>query len=213
MVCAVLSGRQGRKAGLARPRPRRNGVCPRLPRSLSGLPDGRQMPANGGQIDNSEAFQRRILAMYRSGCAQNPPPRCCPKPSSSRLSQPPSLTPRCHGKSMSDTNDHRLEPMPIAADKPLSRLRGRPGGGPLARQRKRQAKPGKGPSRREARPQPLPPSLPHAHISTNTNGGHLEPMGPFSVADRSDAVWLRDDFVPGFAAVVEDVVIALEDAV
>ena len=38
-------------------------------------------------------------------------------------------------------------------------------------------------------------------------------MGPFSVADRSDAVWLRDDFVPGFAAVVEDVVIALEDAV
>ena len=49
--------------------------------------------------------------------------------------------------------------------------------------------------------------------SSNTNGGHLEPMGPFSVADRSDAVWLRDDFVPSFAAVVEDVVIALEDAV
>ena len=35
---------------------------------------GRQTPANGGQIDNLEAFQRQIFAMYRSGCAQNPPP-------------------------------------------------------------------------------------------------------------------------------------------
>ena len=47
-----------------------------------------------------------------------------------------------------------------------SRLRGRPGGGPLSRQRKRRAKPGKGPSRREALPQPLPPSLPDSHISS-----------------------------------------------
>ena len=53
------------------------------------------------------------------------------------------------------TNDHRLEPMPIAADKPLSRLRGRPGGGPLPRQRERQAKPGKG-ARHAERPPPNP---------------------------------------------------------
>ena len=53
------------------------------------------------------------------------------------------------------TNDHRLEPMPIAADKPLSRLRGRPGGGPLPRQRERQAKPGKG-ARDAERPSPNP---------------------------------------------------------
>ena len=53
------------------------------------------------------------------------------------------------------TNDHRLEPMPIAADKPLSRLRGRPGGGPLPRQRERQAKPGKG-ARHAERPSPNP---------------------------------------------------------
>ncbi len=51
------------------------------------------------------------------------------------------------------------------------------------------------------------------HTAHYTKGGNLEPMGPFSVADRGDAVWLRDDFVPSFAAVVEDVVIALEDAV
>ena len=38
----------------------------------------------------------------------------------------------------------RLAP---AAEALLSRLRGRPGGGPLSRQRKRRAKPGKGPSR------------------------------------------------------------------
>ena len=30
---------------------------------------GRQMPANGRQIDNPEAFQRQIFGMYRSGCA------------------------------------------------------------------------------------------------------------------------------------------------
>ena len=56
--------------------------------------------------------------------------------------------------------------------------------------------------------------VPARLVSRNdTKGGKLEPMGPFSVADRGDAVWLRDDFVPGFAAVVEDIVIALEDAV
>ena len=58
-------------------------------------------------------------------------------------------------KQMCDTNDHRLEPIPIAADKPLSRLRGRPGGGPLPRQRERQAKPGKG-ARHAERPSPNP---------------------------------------------------------
>ena len=35
------------------------------------------------------------------------------------------------------TNDHWLKPMPITAGGLLPRLRGRPGGGPLARQRKR----------------------------------------------------------------------------
>ena len=58
-------------------------------------------------------------------------------------------------KGTTNTNDHRLEPMPIAADKPLSRLRGRPGGGPLPRQRERQAKPGKG-ARHAERPSPNP---------------------------------------------------------
>ena len=36
---------------------------------------GRQMPANGGQIDNLGAFQRQTFGMCRSGCAQNPPRR------------------------------------------------------------------------------------------------------------------------------------------
>ena len=55
--------------------------------SMLSVAYGRRMPANGAQIDNLAAFQRQIFAMCRSGCAQNPPPRCCPKPPSSRLSQ------------------------------------------------------------------------------------------------------------------------------
>ena len=41
---------------------------------------------------------------------------------------------------------------------PLPRLRGRTGGGPLSRQRKRRRSPGRRPSRRETLTQPLPPS-------------------------------------------------------
>ena len=62
---------------------------------------------------------------------------------------------RRHPRTPPHTNDHRLEPVPIAADNPLSRLRGRPGGGPLPRQRKRQAKPGKG-ARHAERPSSNP---------------------------------------------------------
>ena len=54
--------------------------------SMLSVAYGRQMPANGGQITNLEAFQRQIFGMCRSGCAQNPPRHCCPKPPSSRLS-------------------------------------------------------------------------------------------------------------------------------
>ena len=61
--------------------------------SMLSVAYGRRMPANGAQIDNLEAFRRQIFAMCRSGCAQNPPPRCCPKPPSSRLSQTRTLTP------------------------------------------------------------------------------------------------------------------------
>ena len=43
--------------------------------SMMSAAYGRQMPANGGQIDNLEAFQRQIFGMCRSGCAQNPPRR------------------------------------------------------------------------------------------------------------------------------------------
>ena len=62
---------------------------------------------------------------------------------------------------------HSLRPLEgrmTAAGLLLPRLRGRPGGGPLSRQRKRRAKPRqrsvarRGPSRGEARPRPLPPS-------------------------------------------------------
>ena len=37
--------------------------------SMMSVAYGRQMPANGRQIDNPEAFQRQIFGMCRSGCA------------------------------------------------------------------------------------------------------------------------------------------------
>ncbi len=46
-----------------------------------------------------------------------------------------------------------------------------------------------------------------------TSGDGLEPMGPFSGSDRGDAAWVRYEFVPGFAAAIEDIVVALEDTV
>ena len=65
--------------------------------------------------------------------------------------------------------------MPIAADKPLSRLRGRPGGGPLPRQRERQAKPGKG-ARHAERPSPNP---------SRRAGGEHDETPPTSILHRA----------------------------
>ena len=98
--------------------------------------------------------------------------RCPSRPAAAkRRRTPPPVTSlprnfrrrRRHPRTPLHTNDHRLEPVPIAADNPLSRLRGRPGGGPLPRQRKRQAKPGKGAHHAE-RPSPNP--------SRRAGGGH-----------------------------------------
>ena len=80
------------------------------------------------------------------------------------------------------TNDHRLEPMPIAADKPLSRLRGRPGGGPLPRQRERQAKPGKG-ARHAERPSPNP---------SRRAGGEHDVTPPTRVLHRAPWYYARN---------------------
>jgi hypothetical protein len=38
-------------------------------------------------------------------------------------------------------------------------------------------------------------------------------MCPFSVFDRQDFPWLSDGFVPGVAAIVDDIVVGAEDAV
>ena len=38
-------------------------------------------------------------------------------------------------------------------------------------------------------------------------------MGPLPHADGHDAPWLADEFVPGKAAVVDDVVVGFEDPV
>ena len=38
-------------------------------------------------------------------------------------------------------------------------------------------------------------------------------MCPISQADRHDCPWLVDEIVPGKAAVIDDVVVGLEDAV
>jgi hypothetical protein len=38
-------------------------------------------------------------------------------------------------------------------------------------------------------------------------------MGPFAHADGGDGFWLRDEFAPGVAGGVDDVVVAFEDEV
>ncbi len=50
-------------------------------------------------------------------------------------------------------------------------------------------------------------------VLDNTNSHSLVPMCPVPQSDCHDAPWLIGKFVPGVAAVVDNVVVGLEDAV
>ncbi len=52
-----------------------------------------------------------------------------------------------------------------------------------------------------------------ANYTTYTNSHSLVPMCPVPQSDCHDAPWLIGKFVPGLAAVVDNVVVGLEDAV